>query len=209
MGERKVEREKLKGKIVSDEVWKAFVDNLSRRVSRRELRDIFSSHGTVERVFIPKETKNPKYKFSTFAFVQFERESSLKRAIEMLNGSLIDGRRISVGIAKYNDARPRIVANKSPGKLVPDLSTAGPPKLKEVDLTSRSVRDDRTYRDALLTEVTRVNALEYREKFSEGSHREKTKKNVLEIYEVQIAGRGYARNSCAIIFKSQEEMSEA
>ncbi|XP_039066024.1 uncharacterized protein LOC120211594 [Hibiscus syriacus] len=89
-----------------------------------------------------------------------------------------------------------------------------------------------------------MNALEYREKFSEGSHREKTKKNVLEMYiptegrswvrrsltgiiklsldfksvyefflsngyEVQIAGWGYVRNSCAIIFKSQEEMSEA
>ncbi|KAE8663709.1 hypothetical protein F3Y22_tig00112921pilonHSYRG00052 [Hibiscus syriacus] len=176
--------------------------------------------------------------------LEFERESSLKRAIEMLNGSLIDGRRISIGVAKYNDVRPRIVVNKSPIKLVPDLSTAGPSKLKEADLSRRSVRDDRTYRDSLLTEVTRMNALEYMEKFSEGSHREKTKKNVLEMYiptegrswvrrsltgiiklsldfksvyefffsngyEVQIAGWGYARNSCAIIFKSQEEISEA
>ncbi|XP_039040141.1 serine/arginine-rich splicing factor SC35-like [Hibiscus syriacus] len=107
MGERKIEREKLKGKIDSGEVWKAFVDNLSRRVSRHELRDIFSSQGTVERVFIPKETRNPKYRFSTFAFVQFERESGLKRAIDMLNGSLIDGRRITVGVAKYTDVRPR------------------------------------------------------------------------------------------------------
>ncbi|KAE8717060.1 hypothetical protein F3Y22_tig00110065pilonHSYRG00307 [Hibiscus syriacus] len=203
---RKEERDKLKGKIIFGEVWEVFVDNLSRRVSRRELRELFSSQGAVERVFIPKETRNPKYKFLTFAFVQFERESGLNQAIDMLNGSLIDGRRITVGVAKYNDARPLIAGKNSPVKLVPVSSAIGPSKLKEIDFSCRSVRDDRSYKDALLANY----ATGYTEFHSEGSHREKVRKNILEMYISSESSSWVKRSLTGIIklsidFKSVKE----
>ncbi|XP_039014640.1 serine/arginine-rich splicing factor 2-like [Hibiscus syriacus] len=105
--DREVEREKVKGKSAFDEVWMVFMDNVSMRVSQCALRELFLGHGLVERVFIPKETRNPKYKFSTFAFVQFGSEAGLKRAVDNLNGSLIDGKRITVGATRYKEAHSR------------------------------------------------------------------------------------------------------
>ncbi|KAE8661136.1 putative undecaprenyl diphosphate synthase [Hibiscus syriacus] len=109
--------------------------------------------GHVERVFIPKETRNPKHKFSTFAFVQFGSEA------------------------------------------------AETSKSKEVDDSSRSLRDDRTYKDALLTNRMRSSALGYRELSSDGIHREKIKENILEMC--------IPSESSSVIFKTYEEMMEA
>ncbi|KAE8664767.1 hypothetical protein F3Y22_tig00112738pilonHSYRG00325 [Hibiscus syriacus] len=169
--ERDVEREKLRGKFSLENVWTAFVDNLSKRVSRRELRELFSSHGPVVRVFIPRETRNPKYKFSTFAVVHFGNEESLNRAIAKLNGSMIDGWRISVGTARYKDARVR------------------------------SVRDERSYKDALLSDRLKSIASDHKELSNDGFNRRTRIKN--------IAKWGYVWNSCVVTFKSTEEMMDA
>ncbi|XP_039032656.1 serine/arginine-rich splicing factor SC35-like [Hibiscus syriacus] len=82
-------------------IWSAFVDNLSRRVSRSDLWARFSHFGKVIKVFIPFINNRPKYKVSTFAFVHFASKEDLCNAVDKMNNVLIDGRRILVAVAKY------------------------------------------------------------------------------------------------------------
>ncbi|KAE8716200.1 Phospholipid-transporting ATPase 2 [Hibiscus syriacus] len=101
------------GRPSSDEEWTVFVDNLSKRVTRSELREIFIQYGKVVRVYIPNVIFKPNYKSSTFAFVQFALEKSCSRAVQNVNGTLIDGKRVSVGVAKYKkNSRGGTVGNK-------------------------------------------------------------------------------------------------
>ncbi|GMI71123.1 hypothetical protein HRI_000781600 [Hibiscus trionum] len=97
-GERTLER-KL------EMAWSAFVDNLSKRVSRRSLRERFMHHGKVTRAFIPLVNRKPKYRESTFAFVHFESEKDLLNAVEKVNQAMIDGKRVLVKVAKYQKRR--------------------------------------------------------------------------------------------------------
>ncbi|XP_039003308.1 serine/arginine-rich splicing factor 2-like [Hibiscus syriacus] len=109
MRERRVrERVNLVSQTSSGEEWTAFVDNLSKRVSRRVVRELFQHQGQVMRVYIPNVSKNPKYRNQTFAFIQFENEEGLKKAIENVNGAWIDGKKVTVGAAKYQSYRSKI-----------------------------------------------------------------------------------------------------
>ncbi|XP_038996645.1 organelle RRM domain-containing protein 6, chloroplastic-like [Hibiscus syriacus] len=94
-------RGNLKKFSASGEEWTAFIDNLSKRVSRRVIWDFFSPYGQILRIFIPRFLEKSNYKSSTFAFVQFANEESRKRAIQYVNGKWFDGRRIYEGVAKY------------------------------------------------------------------------------------------------------------
>ncbi|KAE8678318.1 hypothetical protein F3Y22_tig00111427pilonHSYRG00438 [Hibiscus syriacus] len=173
------QREKLKGKSVPDECWSAFIDNLSRRVSRRMLRELFLVHGLVMRVFIPSQIRNPKYRFSTFAFVHFKREEDLKRVVDEFNGVVIDGRKISVSPARFKDerSRSRVVlssSNKAAGQINAESS-----KSRERENINRSRRDDRTYRDALLSNGNRRGNNDL---LSEDIQRRNVKKNIFEMH---------------------------
>ncbi|KAK8564952.1 hypothetical protein V6N13_020080 [Hibiscus sabdariffa] len=78
-----------------------FVDNLSRRVSRRSLWEVFTHYGEVMRVFIPLRNNRPRYKDATFAFVRFKNQVDLDKAILKINSSKIDGKVVRVSKAKY------------------------------------------------------------------------------------------------------------
>ncbi|KAE8690406.1 hypothetical protein F3Y22_tig00110895pilonHSYRG00287 [Hibiscus syriacus] len=64
-----------------------------------------SKKGNVLRVYIPSNSNKPNYRNYTFAFVQFAKEDGLKKAIANVNGIWIDGKKISVGVAKYQKQR--------------------------------------------------------------------------------------------------------
>ncbi|XVF47771.1 hypothetical protein PTKIN_Ptkin03bG0137100 [Pterospermum kingtungense] len=68
------------------------VNNLSRRVSKRALWEVFNQYGAVMDIFISFCSRKP----STFAFVRYRWESECCRAIEGGNQRVIDGRTISV-----------------------------------------------------------------------------------------------------------------
>ncbi|KAK8586735.1 hypothetical protein V6N12_021264 [Hibiscus sabdariffa] len=87
------------GKHVSE--WTVFVDNLSRRVSRGAIWELFSHYGKVSQVFISMANKKPRYQFSTFAFVRFVSGKSMELAIEKMNNAKIDGRIITVSKARF------------------------------------------------------------------------------------------------------------
>ncbi|KAE8663254.1 hypothetical protein F3Y22_tig00112989pilonHSYRG00048 [Hibiscus syriacus] len=50
-----------------------------------------------------------EYRNHTFAFVQFEKEEGLKKAIEKVNNVWIDGKRVYVGVAKYKRKKDMLV----------------------------------------------------------------------------------------------------
>ncbi|GMI95173.1 hypothetical protein HRI_003186600 [Hibiscus trionum] len=81
--------------------WVVFVDNLSRRVSRKAIWEYFKRHGEVVKVFIPAINRRPRYKDSTFAFVHFSRKEDMENAITKVHNAVIDKRVVSVAKAKF------------------------------------------------------------------------------------------------------------
>jgi RNA recognition motif-containing protein len=78
---------------------KLFVGGIPYRTTDEELQQLFSQAGEVVSVFIPtdRETRRPR----GFAFVEMADDASAEKAISMLDGSDMGGRRIAV-----NKARP-------------------------------------------------------------------------------------------------------
>ncbi|KAE8695044.1 Calcium sensing receptor [Hibiscus syriacus] len=167
--------------------------------------NILFSSGTTERMFIPKETRNPKYKFSIFAFVQFDNEASLKRAIDNLNGSLIDGRRITVGTARYKEARSRSVGKNSSLFITTKPNTEDTSNSKEKDVINQSLRDDRSYKDALLSNKLKSNVSDCREMSNRGVHRGKGMKNIWEMH-IPSKSSSWVKRSLTGIIKNSFEL---
>lgn len=77
-----------------------FVTKLSPNVSQEDLQDLFANYGNVSsaKVIIDRETGNSK----GYGFVEMDDDSEGQAAIEAINDSEIDGRRVVV-----KEARPR------------------------------------------------------------------------------------------------------
>ncbi|GMI89043.1 hypothetical protein HRI_002573600 [Hibiscus trionum] len=132
------------------EVKTLFIDNLSKRISRRTLWEWFSNHGVIERVFIPAVNRKAKYKNTTFAFITVAEREDAKRIIGITNGVRLDGFVIKVSLAKY--PRPtEAMGNKRryQGKTPVNGEKVERGTFKTNQAVHRE-RDDRTYREALL-----------------------------------------------------------
>ncbi|KAL4355431.1 hypothetical protein GQ457_06G037310 [Hibiscus cannabinus] len=137
--------------------WTVFVDNLSRRVSRGALWELFSHHGKVNHVFIPLKNKKPKYRFSTFAFVRFDSEKAMNRAIEKTNKFKIDGKIITVARAKFPVQMRRkfvplnqgtvFIATDRVGANKKEIPNPIPP---EINSKNSAGLDSRSFRDVLI-----------------------------------------------------------
>ncbi|XVF82531.1 hypothetical protein PTKIN_Ptkin16aG0057100 [Pterospermum kingtungense] len=121
-----------------DHLYTAFVDNLSKRVSRRALWEAFNIYGRVEDVFISFRNAKP----TTFAFVRYKHEVEMRKAIELGNYRRIDGRCISVKKANFGWRDRRSVQNK---KFFQECSLDNPSNPK-----SFKARVDRSYRDVVM-----------------------------------------------------------
>ncbi|KAK8715603.1 hypothetical protein V6N13_042933 [Hibiscus sabdariffa] len=75
-----------------------FVGNLSPRLHWHGLRQAFGYHGNVFDSFV--ENKRDRHG-KRFGFVRFSNRWDANRAIEILNGFILYGSRISVSIARY------------------------------------------------------------------------------------------------------------
>jgi cold shock protein len=77
-----------------------FVGNLDITVTEQQLREVFAPHGTVETITIVKDrdTDEPR----GMAFVEMTQETEAQGAISALDGTLLNGRPMSV-----NEARPK------------------------------------------------------------------------------------------------------
>jgi cold-inducible RNA-binding protein len=81
-------------------ITKLFVGSLPWAVDDQKLGDLFSTFGTVISAVVLKDRMTGRSR--GFGFVEMENDEEAKKAIEELNNSDMDGRKIVV-----NEARPR------------------------------------------------------------------------------------------------------
>ena len=82
---------------------KLFVGNLSFNTTENDLQDAFAAHGTVveANLMVDRVTGRPR----GFAFVTMSSEAEAQKAIEALNGASMDGRQITVNVARPREER--------------------------------------------------------------------------------------------------------
>src|ERR1041384_6748335 len=83
---------------------KLFVGNLSFNITENELQDAFAAHGTVTEtnLMMDRVTNRPR----GFAFVTMSSPEEAQKAIAAMNGAQLDGRALTVNIAKPREERP-------------------------------------------------------------------------------------------------------
>ncbi|XVF82058.1 hypothetical protein PTKIN_Ptkin16aG0012900 [Pterospermum kingtungense] len=134
----------LKGDWIAN-LHTVFINNLSCRVSRKVLWDLFNIYGRVADVYI-KYSRNRSY---TFAFVRYWLDLESKRAIAEANGRCIDGRRISVNKAMVGWNQCRSYENHK------DKTSSGINRKFSGGWKVRDQRPYRSYRDALMKHPSR------------------------------------------------------
>lgn len=84
---------------------KLYVGNISFNTSDRDLQDAFDEFGTALEVHLvtDRATGRPR----GFGFVTMSTEEEAQAAIEGLNGKTVDGRALTVNIARPREDRPR------------------------------------------------------------------------------------------------------
>lgn len=83
---------------------KLFVGNLSFNVSENELQDTFAAFGTVVEANLMMDRMSGRPR--GFAFVTMSSADEAQKAIDGLNGKDLDGRALTVNIAKPREERP-------------------------------------------------------------------------------------------------------
>jgi cold-inducible RNA-binding protein len=83
---------------------KLFVGNLSFNTTENDLQDAFAAHGTVleANLMVDKMSGRPR----GFAFVTMSSPEEAQKAIDALNGKELDGRALTVNIARPREERP-------------------------------------------------------------------------------------------------------
>lgn len=82
---------------------KLFVGNLSFNTTENDLQDAFAAHGTVTEtnLMMDRATARPR----GFGFVTMSSAEEAQNAIEALNGRDLDGRALTVNVAKPREER--------------------------------------------------------------------------------------------------------
>jgi len=82
---------------------KLFVGNLSFNTTENDLQDAFAAHGTVTEtnLMMDRETGRPR----GFGFITMSSADEAQKAIAAMNGKEIDGRALTVNIAKPREER--------------------------------------------------------------------------------------------------------
>ena len=80
-----------------------YVSNLSFHTSEEDLKDLFSKYGSVDsaKIIMDRETNRPR----GFAFVEMPSEEDGNAALNGLNGKEIQGRALSVSVARQREER--------------------------------------------------------------------------------------------------------
>jgi cold-inducible RNA-binding protein len=83
---------------------KLFVGNLSFNTTENDLHDAFAAHGTVveANLMVDRMSGRPR----GFGFVTMSTPEEAQKAIEALNGAPLDGRNLTVNIARPKEDRP-------------------------------------------------------------------------------------------------------
>jgi len=82
---------------------KLFVGNLSFNTTENDLQDMFAAHGTVTEanLMMDRATGRPR----GFGFVTMSTEDEAQTALTALNGQSVDGRALTVNVARPREER--------------------------------------------------------------------------------------------------------
>ena len=82
---------------------KLFVGNLSFNTTENDLQDMFAAHGTVveANLMVDRVSGRPR----GFGFVTMGSPEEAQKAIEALNGASVDGRNLTVNVARPREER--------------------------------------------------------------------------------------------------------
>ena len=83
---------------------KLFVGNLSFNTTENDLQDMFAAHGTVveANLMVDRVSGRPR----GFGFVTMGSAEEAEKAVAALNGSSVDGRNLTVNVARPREERP-------------------------------------------------------------------------------------------------------
>src|SRR5262245_22187080 len=81
-----------------------YVGNLPHSITEAELRNLFETHGAVEKITLVTERDTGR--FRGFGFVEMTNASEADKAIAALNGTDLGGRTLTVNEAKPKLGRP-------------------------------------------------------------------------------------------------------
>ena len=82
---------------------KLFVGNLSFNTTENDLQDMFAAHGTVveANLMMDRVSGRPR----GFGFVTMSTQEEAQKAMGSLNGASVDGRNLTVNVAKPREER--------------------------------------------------------------------------------------------------------
>ena len=83
---------------------KLYVGNLSYNTTENDLQDAFAAHGTVveANLLMDRVTGKPR----GFGFITMSTPEEAQKAIDSLNGTELDGRALTVNVARPREERP-------------------------------------------------------------------------------------------------------
>lgn len=90
-----------------------FVGSLAYATTDDSLREFFEQIGEVERATVAKDRETNRSR--GFGFVTFADEANNQKAIDELDGKELDGRTITVNVARPKEDRPRRDSNRDNG----------------------------------------------------------------------------------------------
>ncbi|XP_019104446.1 serine/arginine-rich splicing factor SC35 isoform X2 [Beta vulgaris subsp. vulgaris] len=88
------------------DTYSLLVLNITFRTSADDLYPLFDRYGKVVDVFIPRDRRTGESR--GFAFVRYKYQDEAAKAVEKLDGKVVDGREIMVQFAKYGPNAERI-----------------------------------------------------------------------------------------------------
>jgi cold-inducible RNA-binding protein len=82
---------------------KLYVGNLSYNISEEQLRELFGQAGEIKEVslIMDRDTRRPK----GFGFVEMTTQADAEKAIQMFNEYELDGRKLTVNMARPREER--------------------------------------------------------------------------------------------------------
>ncbi len=82
---------------------KLYVGNLSYNVTEADLRDLFTQAGAIKEVTLIMDRYTQRSK--GFGFVEMVNQADAEKAIQMFNGHDLDGRNLTVSVARPREDR--------------------------------------------------------------------------------------------------------
>ncbi|XP_073526064.1 uncharacterized protein [Phyllobates terribilis] len=122
------------------DTYSLLVLNITFRTTADDLHPLFDKYGKVVDVFIPRDRRTGESR--GFAFVRYKYQDEAQKAVERLDGRVVDGREMMVQFAKYGPNAERI----SKGRVAESSFRSGKRSRSPGPRHSRESHREREYR---------------------------------------------------------------